>query len=136
VTKPLLTGNIDDFLDRFNRFHDAVIREIHIVFGYRSQHRDAGVIILSVQDQQCPQNKGWVNVNLQFVNVREFSMTHSAEEYHQVISDEIHIQHLNGLFFVDLGASIDQPNTIDQFKKSRFYLACESIQWNVVAYTE
>ncbi len=121
---------INKFLERFNFFYDSVIRDIKISF--RNDYSATNiVIIISVRDIETLENDGWVNVKLAISEVEEFHFRENSKESHQVLSNGLHILESEYLFYFDFGFHIEMPESIKEFKESKFYVVGKHFNWKV-----
>lgn len=104
----LIESDIPAFLDRFNSFNDAVLRELKI------SYKDNGNLNISVaiatQDVNEKENDGWVCVRLDILNVADFCFSENAKFSNQVLSQGIHILAFSDGIGFDFGFSLMRPN--------------------------
>ena len=131
----LTVSQISGFLQRFNSFHDAIIRQIEVRFGFRNPITIARIIIL-VRDSQTMANEGWVNLQLELADVEEFRFVESRTLVTYTVINEAHIASFDDLFFIDFGGLTDHPASAEDCRKSEFYIAAKKAEWDVEPYQE
>ncbi len=91
---------------------------------------------ISVRDTESSAEEGWVKLRLEMHGVDEVLCSESARQSHQVLSDELYIGHFNGMFFLDFGAGVIDPDNEEEFRQSAFYVVAKAVKWEVEEYTE
>src|SRR5439155_25924978 len=128
-------SQISGFLQRFNSFHDAIIRHIEVTFRFRNPITKARIII-SVRDSQTMANEGWVNLRLELADVKEFRFVESSTSVTYTVIYEAHIASFDDLFFIDFGGLSDHTASAEDCRKSEFYIAAKKAEWDVESYQE
>jgi hypothetical protein len=127
-----LSGDsIDSFLSRFGTFNDSVLRKVEHRFAANGS-RQAEVVI-SAQDQRV--ELGWSNVIISFADVFEF-LFREGKSTRQVLSDGLKIVLLDGKLWCDFSPYSTEGESIDDFRRSDFYVVAAGINWDVVGYSE
>jgi len=119
------------FLDRFNSFYDAVIRRIEYRFNVPEQRR--ATLIISTQDQQS--DTGWSNVVIVIGKVSETAFR-EGNSTRQILSDGFHITWIDGFAWCDFSPYSSKIDSLDDLRKSDFYVAGESFAWQTEPYSE
>ncbi len=120
-----------EFLDRFNSFNDAVVRRVEHRYG--ASGRRQATLIISAQDQQS--EAGWSNVVLVIDDVSEIAFR-EGKSTRQVLSDGLTIAWINGDVWCDLSPYSSEPATVDDFRRSDFYVSGEALTWRTDQYSE
>ena len=131
----LTVSEISGFLQRFNLFHDAIIRHLQVTFRFRNPITTARIII-SVRDSQTMANEGWVNLRFELTDVKEFRFVESRTLVTYTVIYEAHIASFDDLFFLDFGGLTDDPASAQDCRKSDFYIATKKAEWEVEPYQE
>jgi hypothetical protein len=120
-----------EFLDRFNSFNDAVVRRVGYCYD-ASGHRQA-TLTISTQDQQS--DAGWSNVVIVIDNVSEIAFR-EGKSTRQILSDGLAVCWFDGDVWCDLSPYSSEPDTVDDFRRSDFYVVGEALAWRVEQYSE
>jgi hypothetical protein len=122
-----------EFLERFYNCGDGVIRSV--TFFFRSGVETAKVsVVISTRDRDSTVNEGWVNLRLELHDVEELSCHESPRGSYQVLSTALYIGHFDDLLFLDFGGGVPDPQSIEEFRRSKFYFAGRSLSWEVLPY--
>jgi hypothetical protein len=127
----LTESTLVDFLDRFNSFNDAIIRRIDHRYGASGQQQTT--LTLSTQDKQS--EVGWSNVVIVMDNVAEILFREGAST-RQILSDGLTVAWFQGNVWCDLSPYCTDPETMEDFKQSDFYISGQNITWSVESYCE
>jgi hypothetical protein len=128
--------NHQDFLKQFNQFYDAVLRSIELRFAPSEMFGHATVTLSVPQSLPKRDKSGWVNVRIEVKKVEEFSLRESTKESARVLSSGLHIGPFDGLLFFDFAPYSVSPRSLEDYRRSGFYIAGRSFSWNVKEYTE
>jgi hypothetical protein len=120
-----------DFLDRFCSFHDAVVRRLE--HHYEASGRRQTILTVSAQDQESGQ--GWSNVVLVIDGVSEIGFR-EGQSTRQVLSDGLILTWFNGHVWCDLSPYTSEPSSIDDVRRSDFYVVGEVLRWRSEPYSE
>ena len=124
------------FLAHFNHCFDGIVRRIQFRFAPTESFGRA-YITLSVQRPITRRIKnGWVNVRMAITEVEEFAVRESAKESCRVLSSGLHIEVFNGLLFFDFAPYSVSPDSLEDYRRSGFYIAGRSFSWKVEEYSE
>jgi hypothetical protein len=52
------------------------------------------------------------------------------------LSNGLHLDHFEGLFFLDFGYNVDRPDNVAEYMESEFYIAARVVEWEVMPYDE
>ena len=130
----LTEQSIPSFEKRFHRCDDGVIRRIDIVYRSGKNRNSRISIMLSVKDNEIIDNRASVNLRLEMTDVKEFSFTECDTTY-QVLSNGITIKQIGGLYYIHFDP-VDEPESVLDFRNSKFYAASKTISWEVLPYHE
>lgn len=120
-------------LSRFHDFDDALVRDVRIVIGPSRESRKA-VIALEARDIESEADEGWGQVVLKVAGLTEYRLVENELESHYVLSLGLKIKLLDGIYFFDFGPDTDEPETLDDFRRSGFYVAGRDFSWVVKPY--
>jgi hypothetical protein len=118
---------------RFDDCNDAVVREVHLHLGSPIGHNKA-IVELAARDMESPEAQRWVRLQLTISDVREFRLQEGSKGSDYVLSLGLKVGCFDGLYFLDLGPYTDEPEGLEDFRRSRFYLAGMEFQWRVLPY--
>jgi hypothetical protein len=127
----LTPDSLDVFLRRFYALNDGVIRRIE--FAYQPSGTRQATVILSSQDSESP--SGWSNLLLRFDAVSEFVLREGRSTC-QILSEGVSIKWIRETLFISLSSSMDGPESLDDFRQSDCYAACDAISWEIMPYAE
>lgn len=119
------------FLDRFCSLYDAVLKRLEHEF--RVDGAQLSKVELLVQDAESA--AGWSNMTLSIANVSELLFREGAST-RQVLSDGITILWKNQHVWCDLSPYASTPTSIEEIRRSDFYLVGTSISWSVSPYND
>ncbi len=122
---------IGGFLDRFNSFNDAIVRRVE--HHYCASGQQQATLTLSSQDQQA--DTGWSNVVIVVDRVAEI-LFREGKSTRQILSDGLNVAWFEGNVWCDLSPYCADPETIDEFRRSDFYISGQVISWRVEPYRE
>ena len=123
--------SLREFLERFNSFNDAVVRRVE--FRYVASGRRQATLTISTQDQ-CS-DSGWSNVIIMIDNVSEIAFR-EGKSTRQVLSDGLTVVWFDGDVWCDLSPHTSDPSTIDEFRRSDFYVVGAALSWQADQYSE
>lgn len=126
----LTTSNLDKFLERFSHCYDGLIRDVRINFPTKKVS-----ITCSVKDQNNQVDEGWVNLTLEIENMIELTVV-ERQSTCIVLSDGLQVGFFNDQVYLDLCPYTEEPDSIDDFKKSDFLVVGERCSWSLAAYNE
>lgn len=109
--------NIIDFLEKeVNYFNDGIIRGFNIDFN-----QDSIRVIISTDS-----NQGWINVEITCIDIDEFCIKQPLNYKNDVVlSSGIHISKIENTYYFDFsGQNASIPENIEQYRSSKFYIAC------------
>jgi hypothetical protein len=121
------------FLNRFSSFNDAVLRTAEFRFRSSSNGKRRSIVTLSAQDHESGQ--GWSNVKIVIEEVSEFVLQEGKATC-QILSDGLFIKWFGDVVFVLFSGDNCEPVTIDDFRRSTFYVAGRSFSWEASVYSE
>ena len=121
-------------LDRFHSFYDGVIRSWHFFFGLPGEGLKFQVVI-STRDKSTTDNNGWANVVFEIEQVSEYRLQDRPKHRHQVLSNGIHFGEYDGNIFIDVGSLLDDPDGLEEFRTSEWYVAGRLLNYDVKAYS-
>ena len=124
----LTRSNINEFLERFNHGYDGIIRDVAIHFSAKKVR-----VICSVKDQKTQMNKSWVNLAFEIENMIECIVIESQSTC-IVLSDGLQVGFFNDNIYLDLCPYTEEPDGIEDFKKSRFLIVGERCSWSLSTY--
>ena len=124
-------SSLRQFLDRFNSFNDAVLRRLE--HRYSASGRRQATLTISTQDQQS--DAGWSNVVIVIDNVGEITFR-EVKSTRQVLSDGLSIAWFDGDVWCDLSPYSSGPITVDDFRRSDFYVSGGSVTWRTEHFCE
>jgi hypothetical protein len=127
-------ANLSDFRARFYDFYDGLIRNITVSF-MSSHDKTRVVVTCSVQDREAEQNNGWINLTININNVTELILIEDSITC-VVLSSGVNILFSNDSIYLDFCPFTEEPQSIDDFKKSRFLVVGTSCFWHVSPYSE
>jgi hypothetical protein len=122
---------VREFLDRFNSFNDAVVRRVE--FRYGASGRRQATLTISTQDQRSDVTRS--NVVIVIDNVSE-SGFREGKSTRQVLSDGLTVAWFNGEVWCDLSPYAQEPTSVEDFRRSDFYVAGEALTWRTAPYRE
>ncbi len=128
----LIEDQVSSFLDRFHHCYDGLVRAISILFASGNSLSTAKIVI-SVRDATDPAS--WVNVHLELDGLKEFALREGQASY-QVLSDGLKIGFFGDLIFLDFAPYTDDPDGVEDFRRSEFYFASRSCKWQVHPYQD
>lgn len=122
------------FLNRFYHCYDCIIRCITMITTDGSNTSKAQVI-LSVRDEEGTDD-GWVNLSIKIENLTDFIGSNPENYTNEVLSDGIKIGFYDGLIYLDLEPYTDEPEGIEDFKRSNCLFIGKEIYWETMIYSE
>ncbi len=125
---------MDYFLNRFYQCYDSIIRCISLITTESSNIPKAQVI-LSVRDGE-EDGDGWVNLKIKIDGFTEFIGTSIDYYKNEVLSDGIKVGFFDDLVYLDFEPFTDEPEAIEDFKKSKCLLIGKDIFWGTTSYSE
>ena len=128
------TSTIEYFLNRFYQCYDSIIRCITLITTGVSNNSKAQVI-LSVRDEEA-HGDGWVNLNIKIENFIELIGANPDNYTNEVLSDGIKVGFYDGLIYLDFEPYTDEPEGLEDFKKSKCLLIGKEILWETTLYSE
>ena len=120
-------------LSRFHNFDDALVRDVHLVIGPSRDSRSA-TIALEARDSESDADEGWGQVVLKVRGVTEYRFVENGRESSYVVSLGLKVKSFGGVYFFDFGPDSDEPDGVDDFRRSSFYLAGHDCTWVVKPY--
>ncbi|MCP4597139.1 hypothetical protein [Neptuniibacter sp.] len=130
----LTFSNASTFLQRFQSFHDALVREARMQFMTKHSLTRAEVT-LSVQDTGKKSNESWVNLTFKIDNVASFKLLEGPKTTCVVIT-ELKIGFFEDKIYLDFSPYTEKPEGVGDFEKSDFLIAGERCVWVMSPYTE
>lgn len=127
-------STMDYFLNRFYQCYDSIIRCISLITTESSNIPKAQVI-LSVRDEE-EDGDGWVNLKIKIDGFTEFIGTSIDYYKNEVLSDGIKVGFFDDLVYLDFEPFTDEPEGIEDFKKSKCLLIGKDIFWGTTSYSE
>lgn len=127
----LTQATVSAFLTRFNSFNDGVLRQV--VHRYRRSKLPEALVTISTKDQQA--DIGWSNVVLAVEEVSEILFREGGST-RQILSDGLHVAWFGDDVWCDLSPYGPEPETMEDFRQSDFYIVGRQLAWRVEAYSE
>lgn len=118
-------------LSRFDDCNDAVVREVSLRVGGPSGSNTA-VVKLAARDMESSEARRWVQLQLTVSGLREFHLLESPRESSYVLSMGLKVGRFDGLFFLDFGPYTDEPEGVEDYRRSHFYVAGKDFRWRVL----
>jgi len=118
---------IQTFLEKYGDMHDGLIKKIEMDYSKRGKP-DIEVTITCLNIEKDT----WVNVVISIEEVQEYKMAELPREQNVVIF-EVSIFHDNGLYYIDYQF---KSETIEEIRKSNFYVAGRKVSWEEREYKE
>jgi hypothetical protein len=128
--KELSNSCLAEFLTRFYHCYDGLIRYVKVNFNFKEVS-----VILSTQDQETQENEGWVNLVLEINDFSEFILIEDKSSC-TVLSSGLQVGFFNGKTYLDFCPYTEEPDSIDDFKKSRFMVAGSECFWSVSPFND
>jgi hypothetical protein len=126
-------GQAEGLLSRFDACNDAVLRKIQLHVGSPGG-RNRAVVELAARDSESSEARKWVRLELTVFDVKEFRLHEDPQESYYVLSLGLKVGCFGGLYFLDFGPYTDEPEGIEDYRRSRFYIAGSDFKWRVLAY--
>ena len=120
----------DVFLERFGRFHDAILRVVELRFG---DVRTAQLVI-AAQDATRSRADPWVVVRLALGGVQAFRLDEAQDFRSEVLSHGISVSWFGECIGLELGDLLSAPESLEGLAKSRLHFLCSSVSWSVEPY--
>lgn len=132
----LNSSTAKDFLDQFCNCYDSLLRSIKI--SMPPDYNINVLISLSVRDQRLSDatDHGWINLNICVKELSEFALRQLRKMDITVLSDGLHIGFFNDEVYLDFFPGVDEPKTIEEFRKSDCLFVGKTALWEVVPYSE
>ena len=131
----LQPNEIRSLLERFYNGDDGIISSITIHYP-RSGPTEI-TIIVSVMDRDSVGDERWVNLKLELHDVQEFTFREQLHATYVVMTDGLHINYFDGVFFVDLGdVWQEHPQTAEEYRSSAVYAAAKVVMWNALPWEQ
>jgi hypothetical protein len=129
-------STIEYFSNRFYQCYDSIIRCISLITTETSNTSKAQVI-LSVRDEEGDgDGDGWVNLKIKIEGFTEFIGTDIDNYNNEVLSDGIKVGFFDDLIYLDFEPFTDEPEGVEDFKKSKCLLIGKDIFWKTTSYSE
>lgn len=116
-----------NFKSKFN-FFDALIKRVAVI--YSDDGDRVGELELSVRDIQADDR--WVNLILRLYGLREARLIENRSTL-QVMSDGLGIEWINNSVYLVFCPYTDEPEGVDDIRRSNGYLAGERCEWEVIS---
>lgn len=127
-------SNFSDFLARFYNLYDGIIRNVTIKFMSK-QHKTTVTVICSVQDQEIVGDDSWINLTFNVINVIDLILLEGNITC-VVLSTGINIGFFDEHIYLDFCPFTEEPEGIDDFRKSRFLIVGGACFWQLSSYSE
>lgn len=133
--------NYAHFAKRFNHFYDSVIRKFEVTFRFHGS-KPTAVVVIAVRDAEGSENHGWVWVRFEIDDVIELCCTEKHNLTYTVLSEALHIGFFGGSTYLDFGTLFDLPEpderhrSLEDFRRSAFYIAGRKVTWHLEPYRE
>jgi len=127
-------STVEYFLSRFYHCYDSIIRCITMITINESSTSKAQVI-LSARDEEGDDD-GWINLNIKIENLNDFIGRNPDNYTNEVLSDGIKIGFYDGLIYLDFEPYTDEPEGIEDFKRSNCLFIGKEIYWETMIYSE
>ena len=104
--------------------------------------KPSAVTVIAVTDAEVSENYGWVWVRFEIDDVIELCCTEKDNVTYTVLSEALHIGFFGDGIYLDFGALFDLPveeeenRSLDDFRRSVFYIAGRKVTWHVEPYRE
>ena len=115
--KPLLSKEVNSFLERFGNFIDAEFRHVEVL--------SPTAINITLACQDSARGFDWISLNLEFSGISDARLLDSSKLLHVDMSDAVSIITKDNSFAFGLGSY----STISSIKNSAFYIICENIKY-------
>jgi hypothetical protein len=122
-------SSLPEFLERFYSFNDALIRRVE--HRYLASGGRETTLTISGRDQQSSTGRSNVVVVISEVSEICFREGNSTR---QVLSDGMTVAWFDGVVWCDLSPYTSEPDSIDDFRKSDFYVVGKVLTWRIEAY--
>lgn len=121
------------FLGRFYGFCDTVIRSIQIQLS-RNGTREIE-IRLSARDSKLYENEDWTCVAISIEDVCEIKVFDERQTASlQVISDGIHLLHLENGIGIEFGGAYAPPHSLEELRASQAYAVGKRLAFELFDY--
>ncbi|WAC25140.1 hypothetical protein [Blastomonas sp. SL216] len=124
----LLHDEIDDFLNRFNSFNDAVARRWAII----SSNENTNVAIELEACDLMSKVSEWRKIKLMMADCRSVAFVKNTKIDYEVLSSGLYIVYCDGLFGLEFGDFHDAPNSLEEIITSRCHVVAASVAWEFV----
>jgi len=125
--KKLEKSEIVPWMNRFNQFYDAVIRDVEI---NSEQNNIRFKVVIETNDSLSKTE--WSHVSLHFEKCTSLSFVRSRKLNYDVLSNGLNLICLDGKWAVDFGDLFDLPASISEVEGSKFYVVSDSLSWSFV----
>ncbi|MDE9554595.1 hypothetical protein KKJ06_03845 [Xenorhabdus bovienii] len=118
---------ISDFLEEIINGCDGLIRRIEFVSF------DSVFVFISAMRKD---NGEWVNIKFHLSGLKEFSVKQKLNYSNVVLSNGVFYMNINGIHYIDFSPYSDSMENESDFRMSDVYFASESIDYEVIPYSE
>jgi hypothetical protein len=123
-------GAIDALLERFSRFYDAVLVEVHLVLPRAARERRATARLIAEDVEGT-----WHSVSFVVEQLTEFAFAEGRSS-NLVLSDGLGVHLVDGRTFLDLAPYTEEPAGLDDLRRSPQYIAGGSCEVEVEPFRE
>jgi hypothetical protein len=107
--------------------HDSILRSVNI--DYKN---DIITIVLSVESIE-----DWINVEFSFFKISEFSIKQPLNYKNDIVlSSGIKVSKFENIYIIDFFPYSTTQTTIEEYRKSKFYIAFSNCEFFKLEYSE
>lgn len=140
MREELLPSNLEDFIERFGTFHDAVIHDVKLnLFGKIKPYTI--VVTIGTQDLNSDLDNNWINIIFEIEDVSKFTLK-KGRRYDFSIIFELNIAFYDNEVFFDFFPFTSKPTGPEDFEDipdvhdPRFAVAGKKCFWEITPYIE
>jgi hypothetical protein len=122
---------LSELAERFLGFNDALLNGIEL--KYSQSRIENAIIHLQARTSSNDNGMKWVYVELILSRVSDLCIKENGNVCTQVLSSGIHMTKFDRLVCLDFSFFADPPESLDEQRKSEYYIAAESIAWRVIS---
>lgn len=116
-----------EFAQAYEGLGDALLKHVALAYTKGNQPQ----ITVVVECMSALLDYEWVNLELRFWGVQEYCLVSEADSTLVVVYDFAANQ-LGEVFVFDFAPPISPPETIEEHRQSRFYIACTSFDYQEI----
>lgn len=130
----LTETQLPEFLNRFQNFHDGLIREVQFFFTTGSFNAHARVVLSVIEHRQTGSPK-WINLTLEVSNVSFFRLQEGGRQSCVVLFD-LTVKYIGEDIYIDFCPFQPEPEEVDEFLQSDFLIVGKKVRWATFPYAE